>query len=141
MQGRIRGTGAGSSGTANEARMTILSLAIKNWKLVAIAGLVLAIATGWGVHRVIVAGLESDLAAEVSAHAVCRANVGTLEGALEASNKAVQRLHDESLAKQAEAEKRAQEARDRASRDRRREAADDRSGAEFMNAWMAEVFQ
>ena len=119
----------------------LIPIILKNWKLAATGLLILAIVTGWGVHRVIVAGLKSDLAAEVSAHAVCRANVGTLEGALEASNNAVQRLHDDALAKQAEAEKRAQEARERASRDRRREAADDRSGPEFMNAWMQGAFQ
>ena len=118
----------------------LIPIILKNWKLAATGLLILAIVAGWGVHRVIVSGLESDLAAEVSAHAVCRANVGTLEGALDAQNKAVQRLHDESLAKQAEAEKRAQEARERASRDRRREAADDRSGPEFMNQWMRETF-
>jgi hypothetical protein len=119
----------------------LIPIILKNWKLAATGLLILAIVAGWGVHRVIVSGLESDLAAEVSAHAVCRANVGTLEGALEASNKAVQRLREDALAKQAEAGKRAQEARERASRDRRREAADDRSGPEFMNAWMQGVFQ
>ena len=118
----------------------LLSIALKNWKLAAIGLLILTLVTGFGAHRVIVAGWESDLAAEVSAHAVCRANVGTLEGALEASNKAVQRLREDALAKQAEAEKRAQEARERASRDRRREAADDRSGPERMNAFMNMTF-
>ena len=119
---------------------TLISIILKNWKLIAIGGLVLALVTGWGVHRVIVAGLKSDLAAEVSAHAVCKTNLAWLESALEAQNKAVQRLHDESIAKLAEANSRAQEARDRASRDRRREAADDRSGPERMNAFMSEVF-
>jgi hypothetical protein len=119
----------------------LVPIILKNWKLAATGLLILAIVAGWGVHRVIVSGLESDLAAEVSAHAVCRANVGTLEGALEASNKAVQRLREDALAKQAEAGKRAQEARERASRDRRREAADDRSGPERINQFFAEAFQ
>jgi len=119
----------------------LIPIILKNWKLAATGLLILAIVTGWGVHRVIVAGLKSDLAAEVSAHAVCKTNLAGLETALDAQNKAVQRLHDDALAKLAEAEKRAQEARERASRDRRREAADDRSGPEFMNAWMQGAFQ
>ena len=119
----------------------LIPILLKNWKLAATGLLIIAIVAGWGVHRVIVAGLESDLAAEVSAHAVCETNLAGLETALEAQNKAIQRLHDESLAKMAEANSRAQEARDRASRDRRREASDDRSGPERMNAFMSEAFQ
>jgi len=121
--------------------MTILSLALKNWKLVAIGGLVLALVTGWGVHRVVVAGWKSDLADARQELAVCRANEKTLDDALKASNAAVQRLREDALAKQAEADRRAQEARERASRDRRREAADDRAGPERMNAFMSEAFQ
>lgn len=120
--------------------LSIGALALKNWKLVAIGGLVLALVTGWGVHRVIVAGLESDLAAEVSAHAACETNLAGLEAALDARNKAVQRLREDALARQAEDVKRAQEARERASLDRRREAADDRSGPERMNAFMQSTF-
>ena len=120
---------------------TLLPIILKNWKLAATGLLILAIVAGWGVHRVIVSGLESDLAAEVSAHAVCKTNLAGLETALDAQNKAVQRLHDDALAKLAEAEKRAQEARERASRDRRREAADDRSGPERINQFFAEAFQ
>ena len=119
----------------------LIPIILKNWQLAATGLLILAIVAGWGVHRVIVAGLKSDLAAEVSAHAVCKTNLAWIESALEAQNKAVQRLHDESIAKLAEANSRAQEARDRASRDRRREAADDRSGPERINQFFAEAFQ
>lgn len=119
----------------------LLSLALKNWKLVAIGALAVALVTGWGVHRVIVAGWESDLADEVKKHAACKVDKKTLDDALTAANKAVEDFRDKEAAKQAEADRRAQEARERASRDRRREAADDRSGPERMNAFMSEAFQ
>ena len=125
-----------------EKQMTaLLSLVLKNWKLVAIGGLVLALVTGWGVHRVIVSGMESDLAGARQELAVCEGNLAAMNAALEAQNAAVEALREKAAASQREADRRAQEARERASRDRRREAADDRSGPERMNQFMSEVFQ
>ena len=120
--------------------LSIGALALKNWKLVAIGGLVVLLVTFWGYHRISILSWEGEVRKVEAELLVCRANVGTLEGALEASNAAVQRLREDALAKQAEADRRAQEARERASRDRKREAADDRSGPERMNAFMQSTF-
>lgn len=118
----------------------ILSLALKNWKLVAIGGLVLALLTGFGIHKVIVADWKSDLADVKEKHAACKVDKKTLEGSLEAQNKAVEALREKAAANQREAEKRAQEARVRSERSRQREMSDDRSGAVFMNQWMSDQF-
>lgn len=118
----------------------ILSLALKNWKLVAIGGLALALMTGFGIHKVIVAGWKSDLADARQELSVCETSLDTLNAALDRQNAAVEALRDAVAAKQAEAEKRATEARQRAERSRQREASDDRSGAAFMNTFMALTF-
>jgi len=52
----------------------------------------------------------------------------------------VEALRDAAATKQAEAEKRVTEARQRAERSRQREASDDRSGAARMNQWLASTF-
>lgn len=114
-------------------------LASNPWRAAAI-GLALALVTGFGIHKVIVAGWKSDLADARQELSVCTSNMIALNAALEVQNAAVKALRDAAAAKQAEAEKRATEARQRAERSRQREASDDRSGAAFMNTFMALTF-
>ncbi len=110
------------------------------WRSAAI-GLALIFAIGLGAHKVIVADWKSDLADVKEKYATCKTNLTTVTTALDRQNEAVRGFQVDAIAKQAEDERRATEARERASRDRRREAADDRSGHEFMNAWFEGQFQ
>lgn len=119
----------------------LLTFAMSNpWRSAAI-GLAVLLALGWGTYRIKEMIWTGKVERAEAALLVCETNVGTLTTALDRQNEAVQDLQAEAIARQAEDTKRATEARERSAKSRQREMGDDRSGHEFMNAWMAGAFQ
>jgi hypothetical protein len=114
----------------------LLTFATSNpWRAVALAlGLLLAL----GFIRLEFAKASAERAQ--ARLALCTVNVGTLSAALETQNKAVKALKDAADKEAAEAGERARRAREEADKRRAREAGDDRSGPERMNAFLSEVF-
>jgi len=87
--------------------------------------------------------LEFAKASAERAHAklaLCTVNVGTLETALEAQNRAVIALKEKADKEAAEAKERARRAKEEAEKRRQRELADGRTGPERMNEFMNLTF-